>query len=280
MADLDFIRVTEAATFLRCQSRWHHQRIGGHVQPATDAQARGTRVHKILADYLKGQPWLFDFTGTPEELKEAALIAMSAFPHLPAPPSSPGNAYHTEEQFYERIGLELPKLRGTPDLIDDMREGWHGPEETPFVHVRLTDYKTTSNLQYALPDEQIPFDFQTSAYAVHAANKYRATMVTVRFLYLTTRPPYHASARQAMLDETDIQDARRVVLETLTAMTYTASMSAELIPYNLTACRDYASRTNPDGCPHREACAQLGRPTTGPSNRLHEALSAMDEQNH
>ena len=280
VSDLDFIRVTGAATFLRCATRWHHQRIGGHVQPATDAQARGVRVHKILSDYLKGQPWLFELAGTPDELKEAVLIALSAFPHLPTPPSSPGKLYHTEEQFYEAIGLDLPPLRGTPDLIDDMREGWHGPDETPFVHVRVTDYKTTSDLQYALPEEQIPFDFQTSAYAVHAANKYRATMVTVRFLYLTTKPPYQAAAREARLDEQNILDARTVVHLTLAQMVAASIRRPADVTYNLTACRDYASKDNPDGCPHREACARLGRPTQGPENRLQEALDAMTKQSH
>jgi len=231
---------SQGKAFLRCQSRWHWEKIGGFRGEETGAMRLGKRVHALLELYLRGER-------LPQD-KEALAIALPGMKYLPKPKSFLGAV---EDRIYSTT-LGCVPILGFVDLYY-----WQGD------CLVIVDHKSTGNLQYALAPSEISRDFQAMIYACWASLRWPDERITFRLVYYTSRPPYRSRVSEYAFSDTDIEAAKTYIRQTLDRMLLASITDIASVPYNLAACHDYKSAENPMGCPHRERCAELGRQTMG-----------------
>jgi hypothetical protein len=126
-----------------CNRRWAFEHIDGVPNVSTPKQAFGTDVHKHHENYLRH--------GTLPPDTETGRVAKMAILHPTYLPKPSPNLL-IEAPFQVRLSDALG-FHGTPDLID------------PNL-VRLNDHKTTSDVRYALTEDQLRQDSQGILYSM------------------------------------------------------------------------------------------------------------------
>jgi len=248
---------SQGRAYLRCASRWWFEYVAGIKPPATDALRFGRIVHAIVERCLRDRV----------PVESVARVHLDGDDHDVAPPhltvaarlvaaTPPGDYTASDvEQRFSDLQLAAPvELRGTIDAITIDPDG--------ALHV--IDHKTTAGLDWAPTATEIPTHFQALLYVAHIARA-RQHVGPVRFSFNVAekRHPYRAEVRSHLFSAADVAEAASFVADTARAMAEAAALPVERVAYNLDACRDYTSAKNPDGCPFRQRCAQLGRPTKG-----------------
>lgn len=139
-----FVSASEIEVFDLCPRKWAYVYVEGRRGPPNDAAALGTRVHKIL------EQWLKDGTA-PDTLTMEGEIAASGL-HLLPPPRTPTLVCEEEFRFTSR--------RAWYSGFKDFRYR----DANGLVHVG--DHKTTKNFQWAKSLEEILCHSQALIYAV------------------------------------------------------------------------------------------------------------------
>ena len=229
--------------FNECQRKWYYKYILRDYQPPHASAQLGTRVHKLVED------WLTDGT-LPDEYEEMQMpppytkprypgqIARAAIAILPTP-----TTVETEKKidFY----TEAAPWTGRVDAVR-----WD-PETR---QVTVWDLKTTSNQDYALTEETITTDEQALLYAHWAINEYGLSgsdTVSICWVYSITKDKPRAFPVQASFsvdyvaqEVTKIDDIARKIM----AFQLEPPYSVNELPKTLSSCNKYG------GCPYREKC--------------------------
>ncbi len=215
-----------------CKRKWAFKHILKLPEPQRSFQALGQEVHKHLEHYTT--------LGTlPPVDTKAGQIATVGLDHLPKP--SPKHI--VEKHLRLECGHDL-FLHGYPDLI-------------PADEYAVYDYKTTSNLSYAITPAALQTDPQALVYGMWL-QRHRQSADPMQFvwLYYRTRPPYKLHVVRTTLpagllkhnfNEHVLNPAREMLLlrRHASATTYDPNE----LPGNAHACDAYG------GCPYRDRCS-------------------------
>ena len=178
----------------RCKRYFYGKHVEKWPVPQGAGAALGDDVHQLLEVYLtKG---IFPATDVEIEWKQdnkarAVSTANAMLPHLPDPGSV--NSRHVE--MWARINIGDGRLfRGRIDWLKwvDLR------------HLQVNDFKTTSNLSYALTEQQLRRDPQVIGYAAFCFIVLGAEKVTVRFMYVCTASPHHTMTVEVVFRAEDV----------------------------------------------------------------------------
>jgi len=169
MASSFHVSPSQLDTFLHCQRKWAWDYIANLKGGDNEYSIRGKKVHKILEDWTQ-------FATAPDLGTLFGRIAYPALQHIP-PPMTQGVKSEERVEWTSPAGNIWVFLK---DL-----------EQTIGRQVAVTDYKTTSNLAYAkTPETLCDIDPQGIVYAYHAFTVRRASVVTLKWLYLTANKPH------------------------------------------------------------------------------------------
>ncbi len=215
-------------TFRSCPARWAFRKLDGHEEPGTPATERGKSVHREMELYGK-------LGILPTSKMALALVEY-------APP--PGVAECEVPVMYE-----TPSSRwlGYIDAVCDWVNSSYQPLGTN-DRVILIDYKSTSNLKYAMTPDELRDDVAANIYAWEAYLG-GAKWVWGKWLYVDGRgrvEPVGFSLPLSSVTEKMIQlDGEAAVMQAWSA----SGASANDLPKRPSACWAYHSR-----CPHYERC--------------------------
>lgn len=218
---------SQLKTFDRCERKWAFEKIEGFRPPPNKSQELGTRVHKVIEDYLSGEVDTFD----PKASREHRIAA-------------PGQVHWPEREAILGVEPKLSlKIAGSPftGYIDV-----DAYEEHPLV----IDHKTTSDFHWMLDEEGLHSDIQQRIYAADALQRHpHEEKFTVRWIYYLTRGQPEARVTQLTLHAHEVQENLIPVEDLVRRMEQArfADKANDLRP-NVEACADYG------GCPHRDRC--------------------------
>lgn len=244
---------SQISTHIECERKWAWGKIAKIETPPSPAAALGSRVHKVLEDYLT-EGTSPDFVSD----RKAASIATSGLHLLPAPKtegmlvekhyafksSRTGFVYHGYKDVFIRPGVPVPSL------------GFDGSR--PIV----LDHKTTKKIG-AWPKD-LQFDTQAALYALHAMARYDSDSADLGWIYYQTEGASRAHPELARLEA---QHALRlfdaIEREAEAAANALAKGLQPLdLPPDTAACRAYG------GCPYQSSICQLT-----PSQRIQSRMS-------
>lgn len=215
-------------------------------KPPEDEKAKlGSEVHDLLEKFQKdGVAW--------DQTTRASAIAAKALAHLPAP----HREAMTETEFLfdtSRTGDSQNAVK-PPILWKGRRDLVVAPGGMfPGAPLTLVDYKTTSNMKYALTPETMIEDPQVVLYASQTMAEWEAPIIDVMWLYLPTGEGKAKPVYVRFDVETVKKQFRKLeVLATEIVYAYhrltdAASVLAQL-PANPLHCDSFG------GCPFRGVC--------------------------
>lgn len=185
----DFVELSASQKKLAklCLARWGAKYLGGLEDPAGAAAEDGKVVHKELED------WAIHLI-MPKHPK-----ALKGLPHATAP----GTA-NIERPI--SFTTARSRMRG---FIDVQYVLWHGKKYTIELgsaghHIVVQDWKTTSNMAYALTAEQLRADIQFNTYAYEAFVGLGAGTVSGKWVYLPPTGP--AQLVEIVADRNEVID--------------------------------------------------------------------------
>ncbi len=263
---------TQTRTFTRCGSKWFFEQIEGHKVETTEPMARGTRVHWLTLDHwlVTGAPPragldFFDERNAETHTTTEADVetALAVIPYLPSPPLPRAHVEHAFDTVDLAPGV---RFKGSIDLLEGVIALPDGRRA-----LLVSDLKTRSDLKWALDPFALRNDTQAIFYCAHVALAVGwLGPVVFRHYNVTTSGTRRVEVIECVFEPDDLARGLATLRPAVYSMALFAhASSAEALPYNLEACGDYASRVNPDGCPHRQRCAALGRRTQGAWSFLH-----------
>jgi hypothetical protein len=218
--------VSQVDTFLDCNRKWFFGWPMDRKQPTTDAQARGTYIHKSIAE------WITDKVPPPVE-HTIYLRALEA--HFPK------HDFSVEHKLVLDTHLGIPWI-GYIDLIC----------EDPGVTV-LVDWKTTSDLRYAKTPAELMSNLQLGVYAHYAYELGVESDVRAGLVYVEVpkTPPKKVKVLPVFVDLP--RDHVRGIWESTKPVIERMLAASELddpndIEPNTACCSKYG------GCPYRIEC--------------------------
>jgi hypothetical protein len=224
---LRHVSASQTKTYQMCARRWYFEKVMGLTTPGTRSQILGQQVHLEAQNYYE--------LGRQPTFKSLQL----ALPALP--PRSPSLLIES--------ALEAPALYAADNVqfvgFIDMLEP---PGEKPVV--RILDFKTTSNLDYAKTPEELIEDVQMGAYGYWAHLKYPdAQVLDLAHCYLTTKGKPEFRIVEATCEFDAAEDVWRTIRETVVSMQATAAApNFEAVTPNWSSCDAFG------GCPFRDRC--------------------------
>lgn len=169
---LEYTSASQIKLFESCPLRWYSQYVLGEKPPQTQSQATGEAVHAQLE-----RSYLSSGREIPEH-ESARLLTEHA--DLPAKDPSV-YTFLVEHPNDKNLGLTVngTRLVGRIDLIAVPHD-----ETQP---ISIIDFKTTSNLKYALTTEQLGTDTQMLMYARWSVEHYPGRAVRLFHAYAGTK---------------------------------------------------------------------------------------------
>ena len=253
---------SQISTFRGCARKWALRYLAKIETPQNTYAALGEYIHARLEEYmttgkLPGGPGLALELDTPRGLKtyshgDILDIMLPSLPHLPPP-----SVGEPEKGFIIDLG-DRGELVGYIDLL--VAEG----------RLRVIDYKTTSNMNFALTDETIRTDVQATIYGVAALELYpEFAEVDCAWIYLATNPsrPKSKIAR-CTFNEISLAAPWAGVLQTIDSCIAVRDSGIEPheVGTTISECEKYG------GCPFRgEACKLSATERLG-SMRMQQTL--------
>lgn len=228
---------TQVETWTACPRAWHFQWVRGFKEPPTASMQRGTHIHAAAEFAQKNGGKLPD--------NEWAAYARSMLPHLPIGKDK----VLVEHMFTIPTGKGLPPWLGYIDLVDDSR--------TFTPHLRIYDYKTTSDFRYAKTPQELSENSQVSSYAKWAyENGHDEEFVQVGHLYILTAKKTPKTPRVLPvlvdIDQPQVETVWARDLVKIEDMVHAAEIAntEKLEPKGTSngQCKKYG------GCPHRSRC--------------------------
>jgi|GEM_PF-1958760 len=222
---------SQLKTFDRCERKWAFEKIEGFRPPPSKSQELGTRVHKVIEDYLAGAVDAF----RPNESKEHK-IAFPGFQFWP----------HRRDILGIESKLSL-SVAGCPFTGYIDVDAYIGPRVDG--HPLVIDHKTTSDFKWALTPDELASDIQQTLYSADALQRSGADKVEARWIYYLTKGKPEARKVSVTLPSEQVEHNLVRVEDLVRRMEKArfADAANDLQP-NVEACADYG------GCPHRHRC--------------------------
>lgn len=239
-----FTSATRMQSYEDCPRLWWYNAHLPDGLPATEAMARGTAVHEVIAGFLLTGEWpAYKHTGAPDAVPIAQAGERLLLPLRDAVVA--GKAY-VEAPFVAEVG-PIP-FTGTIDFYaDDMappgvRLGAHwGPT--------VLDHKTTSDLgaPWHLDEAGMRRNTQLLLYAAHAWKRIPDSVHIGHLYYVTKGLP---ASRDLIVTVTraEIETAREIACRRSEDMLRLWHAPERKVPVRTSACTKYG------GCPHRATC--------------------------
>lgn len=231
---------TRVMSYLDCPRLWWYNAHMEGGLPATDAMARGTRVHAAIEALLVLGHWP---EGASPDMAEAIAIAKAGTPLLgPLRAAVKEGFGYVETPFLADLGV-IP-FQGTIDFFADRLEvgleRW-GPT--------VIDHKTTSDLRapWHLDAAGMKRNLQLLLYAAHAWNPVPPEVRIGHFYYLTKGEP-RTRDLVVRVQREEIENARDRARHLSEDMLRHFHAPERKVPVRTQACRKYG------GCPHRAVC--------------------------
>lgn len=240
MRPFDRVSASQVDNFLSCQRKWYIESILGIRPPQKPSAALGEAVHAANEAYVVSGK-------KPDPATEAGRIALAGL-HLLPPPGSVFSELEIAKSHVKNFTLAGISVLGFIDQLDIR-------DNPPTV----TDYKTTSNLKYALDEQALTTNPQIIIYS-QFTREYLKSMgmpdpEIVRaghIVYLTRGKPV---VKQTLVDlsQKQIDATWQQLAGVVTEMKSVSGLPAPgKVRTNRSACDKYG------GCPHRERCGVLG----------------------
>jgi len=164
------ISPTQVSKYRRCKRLYAFEYVEGLWPDSTDKQTFGSDVHKQL------ERWIQEVV--PPDTSQEGMTAKQAIGWIPAP-----NSALKVEQSFSFALFDGVNAAGFIDLV--IPPGTIEALSIPMV----IDYKTTSDLRWAMSQGQLAADPQALIYSCWAMFKYHAPRVTARWIYLAATNP-------------------------------------------------------------------------------------------
>lgn len=216
-----------ASTYLSCPRKWGYRALDGVEEPSSPAAQLGTDAHAHLETWLLGGPHPAQASG------DAAALAVRLAPLVP--PRVVG------AERWIAVEQEHARWRGKVDLLYVDARGLQG----------VGDFKTTSDLKWALDEHTILDDVAAAVYAAAVAKETGQSLVPLRWMYATTRGRRAERVITADMPASrafDLLGALDRVAGAGMARARSLGLSAVDLPPEPRACSSYG------GCPHRARC--------------------------
>jgi hypothetical protein len=180
---------SKISDFRLCPRLVYWQQVEKLKKPTHPAAALGTRIHKLVENYL-----LYSAVPTDDSLEARAAIA--SIPFLPPPPLPVDDV----EAYFKELHL-LDSGFFVNGRIDIVERAQH----------RITDLKTTSAEKWAKTEDQLLVDPQAILYALKFINAW--SVVRFRLLYTKTRPPFNAWPVEVRMNASYVEDMVAKMIE-------------------------------------------------------------------
>lgn len=230
--------------FDRCPAFWAFNRVMGLPDVQTDKARRGVEIHREMELYAKLGQW-------PESKAGKKLVALYVCP-------APGVA-----EVEVPVRYALPGGTEWVGYIDAVAEAGVGSDYRVLsgdegATVVLIDWKTTSDLKYALTPDQLRADTAANIYA-HEAFAGGAGSVVLRWVYVKANGEGKPRVVEVAIDRAD-NAAFMAELDTLgwfLQQLYDMDIDPHLLTKEPDNCFKYGAM-----CPYREQC----NPPAGQAN--------------
>lgn len=224
------ISPSQVKTYRDCPRKWWYASVLKLPQPSSEAAEFGSRVHDILERCAA--------TKVPpsDETKEGqvALYLWKAFSEYL--PEWYNASPVVEDAWKSATAYDLP-ARGRSDLVFADRS-------------MVVDWKTTSNLRYALTPEDAASDPQVLMYIrAYVENEDISLPATFVHVYATTRTKTpRTRVVETKIDDDALQKGEVYLHRTITAMERDSTAKEDEVRQVVTSCKKYG------GCPFKEEC--------------------------
>lgn len=229
---------SQVNTIERCIRLWGFIKIDKEPVAPGKFASRGTDTHQMIYDWYDGRP--LPYQGTDDEI-HCADVAASIIRHLP-PPQTPG--IERELRFELEVADDDITFVGFIDFaIFEQRP--------PFI----SDHKTTTDLCWALSEEELTQDPQATLYSVYAMTKTGSPEVDLQWTYGTFQKPPKSEPVKRRVTLPMVQERFQKSIEStkLMRMIKESGLSAMDLPYDATACDMFG------GCAFIERCNLTAR---------------------
>jgi len=250
-----YVSASQITTFRECRAKWAWDKLDRLPRSeSTPAQKKGTRVHKILENYLKdGTP--------PDPGTEEGRIALAGIKFLPDP-----QAAVVEGEL--NIMADNVNYIGFIDF-EYVKDG------VPVVG----DHKTTGNLDYAKTKDDLKKDVQAIIYAAYMIEKHQTEVIGLNWVYYKTKSHPESFIVALELDREAIAKEFNKIQTTAKEMMEaheSGKKTKDLVP-NPNACGNYG------GCQYLKQCI-LNNPkwkeTDINSKRARRVMEKLEKEGH
>lgn len=243
--------------FDRCPAFWAFNRVMGLPDVQTDKARRGVEIHREMELYAKLGQW-------PESKAGKKLAALYVCP-------PPGVA-----EVEVPVRYALPGGTEWVGYIDAVAEAGVGSDYRVLsgdegATVVLIDWKTTSDLKYALTPDQLRADTAANIYA-HEAFAGGAGSVVLRWVYVKANGEGKPRVVEVAIDRAD-NAAFMAELDTLgwfLQQLYDMDIDPHLLTKEPDNCFKYGAM-----CPYREPCAP---PSSGANDYTVEEITVTNDE--
>jgi hypothetical protein len=210
----------------QCLRRWYKKHVEKFKEPDSASTALGTRVHKILEDYLRDAK---PIDGTTPE----GAIAQAGEVYLP----KPGTGV-IEGKF---------KLPVTSDFLWYGLIDWRAKDSSLII-----DHKTTSDFKWVKPAAILLKDPQVLIYGAKGLIESDRNEQDLRWIYYRTKGAPKAVAVDIKLTRAQVEEGCDALQEEAECLIKLRRSKFLDLPPSPEACFDYGKP-----CPHRSECTDL-----------------------
>ena len=236
------LSANQISKWRRCKRQWAWEYIAGIKPPPSLKQSFGSQVHAELETWLK--------LGRAPSATEAGQVAAQGLHYLPTPRSGLKIEYGFDFPWVEDV-----TMTGFIDCLD-LNGKPRGVAWRPWI----VDHKSTSDLRWAMSEDELARDPQALIYAVYTMLIFGAPVVDARWVYYAAsnsagKPRRPAGCRKvdAVFSVDDPVFLGRVEELLTDSRAIIEVMQKQTPPKFLAPSPDACSTYG--GCPHRERCA-------------------------
>lgn len=223
-----YTSVSQLQTAERCLRRWYYEKVEGHREPETPAQARGTALHK---------EWQRHFVQD-DQLGPLALAGIELKPGFLFTSEEPTHVITEQGLIDARVKVDGVPLVGYIDI---------------FGRNAVWDIKTTSDKKYAKTPDQLAGNLQMLGYAMHAWEtfQHREPITIAHWYFLTRGKPKSWIVETVVEPERALNEWAKAtpIMRTIREAASLGPGRADEVACNTEACDDYR------GCFHRSRCS-------------------------
>lgn len=246
---------SQIRTFRACPRKWYFTSVMGLKSDPGAGAALGTEIHSQLENWMLSKTL---------PTHDAAIALLPLLPH-------PHKSMLVEHEFnlLTKAGL----ARGFIDLYLPHCADVVRPEHLRAFEDKLplvTDYKTTSRLDYALTEAELEDDPQAILYGLEA-RRYAKTLEDVVLAWVYTQTKGRRAVKPVVVRQTQsmFEDGFLKVLDNAHKMSSLAECEvASDVPFDTAECDSFG------GCPHRNRCPAFTARVIGLSTK--DLLESLD----